>query len=141
MKKDKVNLNDLNLRLTRQRQVILDELKRADSHFTADEVFERVRRTVPRVSLGTVYRNLEILYSHGLINKLETAGHQKLFEANTNDHHHVRCEKCGEIFDIPTKAVNFDIQTIKAGKDFEITGYRLELLGLCAQCKQGVKRT
>jgi len=136
MKKDDVNLNDLDLRITRQRRVILDEFKRANSHLTADEIFKRVRRIVPLVSLGTVYRNLEILYSHGLINKLKTAGHQKLFEANIEDHHHLCCEKCGKILDIPAQSVNFDIQSIQTGKNFEITGYRLELLGLCAECKE-----
>jgi Fur family ferric uptake transcriptional regulator len=140
MEKVNVNSNDLDLRITRQRQVILDELKRADSHLTADEIFERVRRIIPRVSLGTVYRNLEILYSRGLINKLETTGHQKLFEANTNDHHHMHCEKCGKILDIPAKSVNFDIKSVKAGKEFEVTGYRLELLGICAQCKEDAGR-
>ena len=140
MKKDSFNLNNLDLRLTRQRQVILDEFRRADAHLTADEVFERVRRIVPRVSLGTVYRNLEILYSHGLLNKLETAGHQKLFEANTKDHHHMRCEKCDELFDIPAQSINFDVQSVRAGKGFEITGYRLELLGICAQCKESARR-
>jgi len=140
MKKDDVKLNDLDLRITRQRQVILDEFKRADTHLTADEIYNRVRRIMPRVSLGTIYRNLEILFSNGLINKLETAGHQKLFEANTHDHHHIRCEKCGELFDIPAKSVDFDAKSVKTGKEFEIIGFRLELLGVCARCKERSRR-
>ena len=87
MDKTKKNLDDLDLRITRQRRVILDEFKKIGLHLSADEVYERVRRKIPRVSLGTVYRNLEILCANGLLNKLETAGHQKLFEGNTKDHH------------------------------------------------------
>ena len=58
MDKTKKNLDDLDLRITRQRRVILDEFKKIDLHLSADEVYERVRRKIPRVSLGTVYRNI-----------------------------------------------------------------------------------
>ena len=60
--------------MTRQRMVILDELRKVSSHPTADEVYEMVRKNLPRISLGTVYRNLEILSVMGLISKLEIDG-------------------------------------------------------------------
>ncbi|MGE5577510.1 MAG: Fur family transcriptional regulator, partial [Syntrophothermus sp.] len=53
--------------MTRQRQIILEELKNVTTHPTADEVYEMVRRRLPRISLGTVYRNLELLAEEGII--------------------------------------------------------------------------
>ena len=65
----------LNLRMTRQRKVILEELCKVDTHPSADEVYALVRKRLPRISLGTVYRNLEILAESGDIQKTRTELH------------------------------------------------------------------
>ena len=77
-------------RMTRQRRVILEELKKANSHLTADGVYDVVRQQLPRISLGTVYRNLEILSESGVIKKLEFGSSQKLFDGRPENHYHVR---------------------------------------------------
>jgi Fe2+ or Zn2+ uptake regulation protein len=69
-----------NLRMTHQREIILDELNRSKTHPTADELFDRIKHKLPRISLATVYRNLEILSAAGLIKKLEMSGRQKRFD-------------------------------------------------------------
>ena len=71
------------LRMTRQRKVILEIMKNVTSHPTADQVHQMVRKTLPHVSLATVYRNLEILSEHGMIQKLELAGAQRRFDGKT----------------------------------------------------------
>lgn len=136
MKKESTKFEDLKLRITHQRQVILNEFKKPDSHLTADEVYERVRRKIPRVSLGTIYRNLEILSENGLINKIELAGHQKLFDGNLNKHHHVRCANCDMIHDIPAESIRINALPLKILSQFEILEYRLELLGNCKNCHE-----
>ena len=78
-------------RMTQQRKVILEELNNLKTHPTADDLYQVVKVKVPRISLGTVYRNLEILSSDGLIKKLEIGGAQKRFDGDLSDHHHVRC--------------------------------------------------
>ncbi|MBW2172694.1 MAG: transcriptional repressor, partial [Deltaproteobacteria bacterium] len=87
--------------MTPQRKVILEELRMADSHLTADDVYKMVRARLPRISLGTVYRNLEILSRLGMIHKLELGGMQKRFDGKTQDHYHLRCLRCGRIDDVP----------------------------------------
>jgi hypothetical protein len=67
-------------RMTHQRQVIFEEIMKMESHPTADEVYERVRKRLPRISMGTVYRNLDILTSSGLINRIEPGHSQMRFE-------------------------------------------------------------
>ena len=64
-------------RLSKQRKVILEELRSVDTHPTADEVYDMVRKVMPRISLGTVYRNLEFLCSKGMAIKVGPAGAQK----------------------------------------------------------------
>ena len=99
------------MRMTRQRNVILEELRKVDTHPSADEVYDMVRRRLPRISLGTVYRNLEILSQNGRIQKLEIGGTQKRFDGNPANHYHLRCIHCDRLADAPAGidvAVDFD---------------------------------
>jgi Fur family ferric uptake transcriptional regulator len=125
-------------RLTRQRQAILEELRRINSHLTADEVYKRVKRYLPRVSLGTVYRNLEMLSRQGLIRKIELAGHQKMFDGDLSKHYHLRCMNCQGVVDVPVNKILIDFRLLDEEGVLKITGYHLELQGLCRQC-QAVK--
>ena len=122
-------------RLTKQRQVILEELKKTRSHPTADELYQMVRKRIPNISLGTVYRNLEILANCGLIKKLEAAGSQKRFDANVDEHQHVRCVECGRVDDLYCDSVNPLECVMRQQCDYEIYDYRLEFLGLCPECR------
>ena len=121
------------LRMTRQRKVILDELRKVKTHPSADEVYEMVRKRLPRISLGTVYRNLEILSESGDIQKLEPGCSLKRFDGDTSEHCHIRCVRCDRIVDAPLPDVKFDLEKVES-TDFEITGHRLEFLGLCPEC-------
>jgi Fe2+ or Zn2+ uptake regulation protein len=124
----------LNLRMTRQREVILEELRKVNSHPSADEVYEMVRKRLPRISLGTVYRNLEILSESGEIQKLEPGCTLKRFDGNPSEHSHIRCIRCDRIADVPmVSGPEIDLEQVDA-TDFEIIGHRLEFLGICPQC-------
>lgn len=123
-------------RMTYQRKVILEELKKVSSHPTADEVYEMVRQRLQKISLGTIYRNLEFLAEAGLIQKLELVGTQKRFDGNIESHYHLRCLCCGCVKDVPIKSfVNIE-DNIKGFSNYEIIGHRLELIGLCPECKR-----
>ena len=78
-------------RVTRQRRVILEELRKLTSHPTAPALYEVVRRRLPRISLGTVYRNLELLARAGFIQRLDLQGAEARFDGNPEHHYHVRC--------------------------------------------------
>ena len=79
-----------NMRLTTQRQIILEELSKVTSHPTANEVYDMVRKRLPRIGLGTVYRNLELMADSGIILKLEVGGTQKRFDATTKTHYQLQ---------------------------------------------------
>jgi len=122
--------------MTSQRKVILEELRGVDTHPTADKIYEMVRRRLPRISLGTVYRNLETLADQGLIRKYETAGSQRRYDGDPSNHYHVRCLRCERLDDVPVKPVA-DVEHLLRGRtDYEIVGHRLEFEGICPDCRR-----
>ncbi len=133
-------LSNKTLRMTRQRQIILEELQKDYSHPTASVVYQKVRRRLPQISLGTVYRNLEVLSEQGLIKKLELSGTQKRFDGTLSEHYHVRCFKCGRISDVSMKTLTALDEKLSEICDYEIIGHRLEFIGLCPKCKKAKKR-
>jgi Fe2+ or Zn2+ uptake regulation protein len=126
--------------MTHQRQVILEEVKRGPEHPTADEIYEKVRKRLPRISMGTVYRNLDILASSGLIHKIEPGHPQKRFDGETRDHYHLTCVRCGKIEDAPIEPSDNTLENLENAlgrmTKFGIFGHKLEFLGLCAACMQ-----
>ena len=125
-------------RMTRQRRIILEELRKLRSHPTADEVYDTVRKRVPRISLGTVYRNLEVLSQWGLARKVDLAGAPRRFDGSMEEHYHVRCLACGELEDVPAEPLPDLEASIRSNTDFEIIGHRLSFLGFCPRCRRGV---
>jgi len=123
-------------RMTHQRQVILDEIRKVRTHPTADEVYELVRKRLPRISLGTVYRNLEILSARGLIKRIGPASQQMRFDGVTKDHYHLRCIWCGRVEDAPMISVGDLEDAVRNKSDYSITGHNLEFLGICPTCKK-----
>lgn len=130
-----MNINP-KLRMTKQRQVILEELRKVKTHPTADDMYQMLRKRMPKISLGTVYRNLEILSESGIIQKLDVGGTQKRFDGDVSVHSHVRCIVCGRVADIDVTP-NYNIEE-EAQKmtDFVIYRHRLEFTGMCPECQK-----
>lgn len=124
------------IRITRQRQVILEGLKNMTSHPTAGEVYDMVRRELPRVSLGTVYRNLETLSRDGYILKLDLDEGQKRFDGRTDHHYHLRCLDCGRVVDINLPSQAEVVKKANRMNNCLVTGHKLEFTGLCPRCRK-----
>jgi len=122
-------------RMTRQRKIILEELRKLKTHPTADELYDAVRARLPRISLGTVYRNLDVLQENGEVLKLESAGSQKRFDGDMHPHYHVRCVQCGRVGDVLAEVEDVDVRGLSA-PGFEITGGTIEFFGICDQCRE-----
>lgn len=122
-------------RNTRQREVILDEIRRAQDHPTAGELYERVRRRLPRISLGTVYRNLERLASKGVLRRIEFAGVETRFDADLSPHYHVRCVDCGRVDDVLEIRHELIREPVGELGGYRVQGYRLEFQGVCPECR------
>jgi len=126
-------------RNTPQRKVLLEELRKVSSHPTAAELYELVRRRMPKISLGTVYRNLELLTESGTIQKLATGRAEARFDGDPGRHYHVRCVRCGRVDDVHDLPEDLLDSEPKELAGYEILGHRLEFLGICPEC--GDRRT
>lgn len=120
-------------RMTRQRMVILEELKKLHTHPTADELYAMVRARLPRISLGTVYRNLDFLAETGEILKLEAAGSIRRFDGDVRPHQHIRCTLCGRVGDVMPSAPVPDTAGMEV-EGFTVTRARVEFEGICDAC-------
>ena len=126
--------------MTRQRRALLDAIGKDMTHPTADEVHRLVRRLLPRISLGTVYRNLDALAAAGLIQKVDLAGTQRRFDPLPEQHYHVRCTACGSVSDVTLAQMGFLHSAVRGKTDYTVTGHRLEFLGLCPRCSADARR-
>jgi Fur family peroxide stress response transcriptional regulator len=123
------------LKYSKQRELILETLKNAETHLTAEEIHLQVRRELPSVSLGTVYRNLSLLVELGHIRTLKAAGSLSVrYDGRTDEHCHLICTKCGKITDIDLDVFTpFDVLVYeKTG--FSVDDHDLVLKGVCAEC-------
>ncbi len=126
-------------RMTKQRKVILEELSRVKSHPTADEIYSMVRERLPQISLGTVYRNLELLAENSQILKLELAGSTRRYDANIMPHHHVRCVACGSVGDITANDIPYDFSENILVNGYTLFNVTIAFDGICPNCKQNSK--
>ncbi len=84
---------------SRQREAILNVLRSTDTHPTADWIYNEVRKSIPNISLGTVYRNLAALSEAGEILRLNVGEGREHFDGNISPHLHLTCKVCGSITD------------------------------------------
>jgi len=128
------------VRLTRQRRVLLDIMDQAEQHLTADSILERAQKIDPRVHRVTVYRTLEMLKSHGLLDELDLLhihGHRHYYESHgPRDHIHVACLRCGKVREFESQLYEELKKQISLDCDLEITITRTEVGGLCADCRK-----
>ncbi len=121
------------MRETKQRRTILEVLSNADDHPSADLIYDRVRKKMPKISLGTVYRNLELLVSTGEILKISTPSGKAKFDGNTDSHIHFRCTRCGRLEDFGFEKTDKDFSKKRSGGKI-IRGCYIEYFGLCSEC-------
>ena len=124
------------MKRTKQKEAILRVLRSTTSHPTADWVYDEVRKEIPNISLGTVYRNLKLLRQRGEISEIDLSSTFSRFDGNPDNHYHFRCEKCGRVFDVD-EPINKELDERIAQKTgFKISHHRLEFRGLCKECRQ-----
>ena len=121
-------------RETRQREVVLEAVRSTMDHPTADWIYRRARRRLPRISLATVYRNLRRLAEEGVIRELD-AGPTARFDGNTGRHYHIRCLGCGRVNDLPISVDTRVEEEAGRAMNYRVLGHQVEVLGLCPLCQ------
>ena len=127
----------LNRRNTKQRQLILEIVERADEHLDVDQVYERARQISPSISLSTVYRNLQFFTKAGLLREHQFNGIRRCYEIATRSrHHHLMCIGCGRIFEFNCPSSDGLQTRITREKGFKVTDAEVRLTGYCPECQQ-----
>ncbi len=130
------------MRKSNQRDLILDIINGSHNHYTSKEVYEEARKVLPNISLGTVYRNLNLLVEKGYIMRIKTKEGMDRFDNIMNQHDHFICDKCNKIIDVYEK-ISIDKDILPS---CNVTYYTVQFHGICKDCfikeeeKNGTKR-
>jgi Fur family peroxide stress response transcriptional regulator len=109
-------------------------LKGTKTHPTVDWMYQRLKNEFPKLSLGTVYRNISILIEQGLVKRIESGSTFDRFEANIGNHYHLVCESCGRIQDLEMP-VRKDLEDeARQFTDFDVQTHQIHFFGLCSEC-------
>jgi Fur family peroxide stress response transcriptional regulator len=126
-------------RFTKQRQAILETLKTTYTHPDANWIYKKVSKKVPNISLGTVYRNLNILTEENIIRELSLQPNVTRYDANTHQHHHIMCYNCHKIEDVVASTECEVQEKLKNNveKEYNYTNISCEIVftGLCSDCQ------
>lgn len=124
-------------RMTKQRQLILNVLRGTNGHPTADAIYEQVRKMLPQISLGTIYRNLRVLVENGEILELNYGSSHNRFDGNPSDHYHFVCRECRAVTDLDLPVLQEINYLAAAAVKGRVDSHRLEIYGLCDNCCKG----
>ena len=132
-----ITLKDQGYKLTGQRRIIIDVFEECPAHYTAQEVFEKVKAQNQNINFSTVYRNLELLCKIGVINKLNISSKISHFElAHHGHHHHVICLKCGDMKSIDMCPYGEMKVSDLNELGFVPVNHKFEIYGYCKKCNK-----
>lgn len=120
---------------SKQREEILDYVKSVKTHPTAETVYTKLRESIPNISLGTVYRNLDKLSEIGKLQRINLANEQDRFDGDTNFHYHAICQKCGEVSDIYIDYIKDIDKIIEKKADCIVISHDIIFNIICSKCK------
>lgn len=119
---------------SKQRETMLSLLQTMKSHPTANEIYLEMRKTEPKISLGTVYRNLNLLSKNGSIARIDSHHDSVRFDGDTSRHYHFVCNLCGKVVDLMMDQIDL-ADEVKEACGGEVNDHSLIFYGLCKDCK------
>ncbi len=123
--------------VTHQRQVLYEVMQGMDGHPSPEEIFAKVKREIPAISLATVYKNIHLFVESGVLREVSLHHGSRRVEMNEREHHHLVCSRCKAITDIDAEKLSMDLSRAKklAG-GFLVERYSVDVIGVCAGCQQ-----
>ncbi len=122
------------LKYSRQREAVLNYLRSTTSHPTAEMIYMVIREEFPRVSLGTIYRNLNLLAEQGEILRLRCGDGVEHYDAVTEPHNHFICRECGSVMDLQMASIDSIDKTAEQNFSGKIEGHEVYFYGICNKC-------
>ena len=112
-------------------------LKQKKTPLSLNELYEITKNAFPKTSFSTVFRILNSLEKHGKVNKVDWRERGSRYEwAERPHHHHIVCENCDKVVDVPDEMLNFEKEKIAKKTGFTINSHSIEMSGLCSDCKK-----
>ncbi len=124
------------MRNSKQRETILKIVLASCDHPTAEMIYEKARLEINNISLGTVYRNLNLLSEQGLIRRIKLLDGNDRFDKTTISHSHFICDNCNRVIDIMDENIQDFMSELAKKTDSQINKYEISLRGICSQCQQ-----
>lgn len=129
-------LHELGYRLTPQRMMIVAAIESSNDHISAEEIYTQVKSRYPHMNPSTVYRTLELLNRLGLVTETDLGeGRVRYHSADKGRHHHLVCQKCGNIIDLDDTLLLPLKDALRERHGFEADLRHLAIFGQCSQCK------
>ena len=134
-------LKEKGYRMTPQRMMIVEAIHSVDQHISAEEIFEKVKEKYPFANISTVYRTLELLKLHDLVNEIDLGdGRIRYHPSEKGHHHHLVCNKCGKIIDLPESTLFPLIETLEHDYKFRADIKHLAVFGICSDCMDNTNK-
>ena len=133
-------INTPKKRNTIQKKLVLDAVQNLKNHPTAEEVYKYIIMTYKNISKGTVYRNLHMLVEENVINKVMVVDGADRFDHTVTNHNHIKCDKCGNVYDVASESASLMGKVISIDTDFlrksgcTVTGREIIFTGICPNC-------
>jgi Fur family peroxide stress response transcriptional regulator len=121
---------------THQRQILFEAVQEMDGHPSPEEIYARVRRRIPSISLATVYKNLHLFVESGIVGKVSLHHGSLRIETNRAAHHHLVCRGCKSITDLDENSFKLEMERDRISPAFQVERYSIEVVGLCPACKK-----
>ena len=121
--------------VTHQRQVLYEVMKTMHGHPSPEEVYTKVKKKVPAISLATVYKNIHLFVESGVFREVSMHHGSLRVEMNDEAHHHMVCSKCKMITDIGEKELGLVSKKEKLPGGFLVERYAVDVIGVCAKCQ------
>lgn len=131
-------LHSNGLRLTKQRKIVLETLKKSPRHFSVDELYTKILKKNLNISLTSIYRSLKIWAEEGFIAEIKFGKYGSRFNRSLENHYHISCQSCGKIEDIHLKVKDLEAKA-QCLSDYKVLSHRIEFMGVCPKCKRITK--
>lgn len=134
-------LKEKGYRLTPQRMMVVEAIHSVDRHISAEEIYEKVKEKYPFANISTVYRTLELLKALDLVNEIDLGdGRIRYHPSEKGHHHHLVCNKCGKIIDLPESPLSPLIEMLEHEYKFKADLKHLAVFGTCSDCMDNIDK-
>lgn len=125
----------MSVKRSKQREQIYQLIQQSAGHMTADDIHTKLKEADIVVGIATVYRNLNYLFDHGMVNRISHPDLGYIYDKNTHDHYHFRCLECNEMFDVNVPFQNQFNDLVEAELDCIVMKHEIIFEGICKSCR------